>query len=222
MSDNRDDFLGLDPAEARELEALAERLRADQPRRADPDFFAALQQRIMNEVEVTPLPGTSRDIRASAPRPFARLLAWLRSSPVAMTGALAAAVAVLLALWVSSQDPGADQALPLPDAPGAPGTGPLAGSDHELDPALDDAPVAVPDDLWDDGFLAYSWDIQSDAEGDELLALLEEGGEPLVDDGSAEPMGSEDELGYAGDWGAWSLDDLSDEELLALERALEG
>jgi hypothetical protein len=219
MSNHRDDFLDLDPVEARELEALAERLRADQPMRDDPDFFAALQRRIMNEVEVTPLPGTRSNRTAAPSRPFARLAAWLRSSPVATTGALAAAVAVLLAIWVMSQDPGADDALPTPDGPTLSNTRALAGAGDDPDPSVDEVPEAVPDELWDDGFLAYSWDIQSDAEGDELLALLE-GDETTAADVAADE--SDEELGYVDDWGAWSLDELSTDELLALERALEG
>lgn len=203
-----DDFKDLDPREADELAEVADLLRADRFEPESENYWSALQQRIVNEVEVTPLPRRAGAEQSSWWRRVTRALQGSRLRPAVAGGSAIAAVA--LVLWAVGRAP-EEPSRELPDVPVA---------THDDDEPVE--PLVVPDDLWSDGFLVHqmggvnevSWDDDSD---DEYLASYEE----EYDDDELD----EDEDDYAFSYGLgsqWGLDDLSDDELLELESMLEG
>jgi hypothetical protein len=188
------EFEGLSEAEARELSEIADQLRAGRYQPHHDKVFSVLHQRIVGEIEVTPLP---------APEPKRRpggLLARLfgtRTGQLAV--AFGAAAAIMLAVTLTDMEI-VDDEIPIVRDDGN------LGSDDNV------AAMEIPDDLWEEGFMA------------EALAYLD-------DDDLSDFYGSDDgedlydPVAYGNPYdpgGYWLIDELSDDELTALEGRLEG
>lgn len=196
-----DDFTGLGPNEARELAEVADLLRSDQPQPSD-SFMQSLHQRIMNEVAVTPVAGR----QAETPRQSW----WSRMASALFTGtmrpALAATGAVALVALVTWA---------MLDRPSGTPLGPETPKPQAMDMPLAAVPtIDVPDELLQDGFLSHTPYSADDWEDD--LATDDAWVWYAEDD-----LDSEDDYSY-GLGTYWGLDDLTNDELLALEEMFEG
>jgi hypothetical protein len=206
-----DDFAGLDPDEAGELEALARELRRDRYQPEDERFWDILHGRIMGEVEVTPLParpqGRWRRLWEGAvgqlDRAFGRGPGAARRRYVALAVGLVA-LAVLALVWPRGSTPVDELPAPAPLVErGAPQLArrPPTETVHALD---------LPDEIWDDGFLANRALVIDEAVAEEWLASPEIDGDAWLD--VAAPAGTP----------LWMLEEMSDDELLELEHMLGG
>lgn len=197
-----DDFANLDPAEAKELAEVADLLRADRHEPEDEKFWASLQQRIVNEVEVTPLPKAAEAGRSGKRK--RSLFGWFYRPFLATVGAAAVVAVALWGLGRYSDEP-------LDEAPDAP----IASHDD----TTETGPLVVPDELWSDGFLAHK---ANDLYDDEYV--YED--EYAYDDEYAyydDEYETNDDYIFSYELDSpWGLGDLSEDELLALESILEG
>lgn len=202
---DQDEFAGLDPAEAAELREVADLLKADQPVPEGEHFWQKFHQQIMNEVAVTPIPGGS-----NAPEPFLRrVLGGMFSGRLRPAIATACAVAMVAgAIWIV----GRESEAPLTDVPED-----VIQVAQELE-----EPLTVPEELWEDGFLANRFDDEMATADDDWL----QGDDYYFDEFDDYDEEYEDDY-YLGSYtfgegSSWGLDDLTDEELLALEGMFEG
>jgi len=202
---DQDEFAGLDPTEAAELREVADLLKADQPTPEDEHFFQKFHQQIMTEVAVTPIPGRGDDSD-----PFLkRLVTGMFSGRLRPAIATACAVAMVAgAIWLVGRDTG---------------TPPENKPEDVIQVAQElEAPLTVPEELWEDGFLANRFDDELAVADDSWLS----GDDYYFDDYDDYDEAYEDDY-YLGSYtfgegSSWGLDDLTDEELLALEGMFEG
>jgi len=212
MTDRKhnDDFEGLEPDEASQLESIADTLSADRFEPDEPHFWDSLHQRIMNEVAVTPAPQPREAVQEPALGSRLSALRRVLGGWMGLASAVGAA-AVIVAL-----------AFVLKDTSQPYGEGPVelpsVGADFALAPSEDGtgAGIAVYDDdaLWTDGFFENALPDEGEDDAEELTAWAS--WEDVDDD--VLPF----EAGYSEGWGAWGLGELDDDELAAFESWLEG
>ena len=210
-----DDFAELEPTEAQELAELAEQLKTTRYDEGfDPNddrYWANLNQKIMNQVAVTPLPKKKN--------PFNKLWSGLfgqndkRRFFTPAFASIMAAVVTLVVILLLSQNPAGDQnLLPLDTPEFADNTDNNEGTETAV------ASLEIPDELWEDGFFIhrtvemaeadlFDWEYD-DEEGDDEdeLLLSSETASYLDDDAN----------------GLWGLSDLTLDELYELEAMLDG
>lgn len=209
---NEDELAGLDPVEAHALREVADMLRADRFVPEDEHFWDALQQRISNEVAVTSLP-SDRDRARPQPRSLSARLNQLFRGLRARPAAILLPATAILAIWLlfSTTGEGDDEAEPAPSI--------ALPSLQEGDDSRIAQPegVEIPEELWSDGFLAHG-SIEADEE-DALDAYADEWS-PYAGVEDAYP---DNALYYSSSFvSPWGLEELTEEELIALEALLEG
>lgn len=209
-----DDFAELEPTEAQELAELAEQLKNSQYDEGfDPNderYWANLNQQIMGQIAVTPLPQKKGIIGKLWPRFFGQ-----RENHRFFVPALASvmvALATFVVIVLLSQNPAGDlELLPLPNPEFADNTDNAEGDDTAV------AGFEIPDEFWEDGFFVhrtvemaeadlFDWDYDEYEDDDEDELFFSETASYLDDDNNA----------------LWGLNDLTLDELYELEAMLDG
>ncbi|MBN1946399.1 MAG: hypothetical protein JW797_12035 [Bradymonadales bacterium] len=215
---HHDDLDLRDETRDPQLDRLVEALREDRYTPEDEQYWAALGQRICNELMVTPLP--TRKPRAVR-RLGRRIRRWLGFElpgrrPVWLTVAGVAAVGLaLLAIWPKSPE---ELETPTPltslEKPAAPEVAPIPVIEPQpLTEETSQTVVALvlPDALWSQGFLSH----KSYRLSDELVKSWAESD----DDTEVSPYAWEDPF---ADTDMWTLRGLTQEDLDQIEQLLDG